>query len=84
MDYSIVVNALALTVYLGAFVVVAAVGGAVMAGVLRVATQIDDPSLGLAGRVAAVVFVLYLSAEHGFARVSEFAFQIWGNASFFY
>jgi flagellar biosynthesis protein FliQ len=84
MDYSLVVNALQLSVYLGGFVVVAALAGAVIAGVLRVATQIDDPSIGFAARLAAVIGAIYLGADFGLARISEFASQVWGSSLYFY
>ena len=83
MDYSLVINALQLVVYLSSIIILAALGGALVAGILRVTTQIEDPSIGFAGRLTGVVLMCYLAAGYFSSEISEFAARVWGGADFY-
>ena len=83
MDYSIVINAFQLVFYLSLPVLGAALGGALLAGVLQVATQIEDQSISLAARLGAVVLLLFFATSYFFNEIIGFTQRIWGGADFY-
>ena len=58
--------------------------GALVAGLLRAATQIDDPVLSLAGKFLALAILLSLGTDYLFTDVVSFAERIWGGDDFFH
>ncbi len=84
MDSSIVSGAFHLVAY-ASMPLLGAIGvGALLAGVLRVATQIDDAAIGFIGRFAGLsVFLLFLS-NGLFQQVYQFALRVWGGSDFYH
>ena len=62
----------------------AVLSGAVLAGILRVSTQIDDSVIGFAGRFAGVTVLLYFSSLYYSKQVLDFAMRVWGSADFYH
>ena len=84
MDYTVLVDALQLVVAVSWPVLAAVLAGAVIAGVLRVATQIDDPVISFIGRLCAAAVLGYFAAAHYAGEVAGFATRVWGGADFYY
>ncbi len=84
MDYSIISNALMLVLTVSIPVLGAALAGAIIAGVLRVATQIDDPVIGFAGRLAGIAVLGFFAASRLYGEVATFAAGIWGNSHLYH
>ena len=83
MDYSIVITAFQLVFYLSLPVLAAALGGALVAGVLQVATQIEDQLIGFVGKFAAVVLLLFFATAYFSNEVLGFTQRVWGGADFY-
>lgn len=83
MDWTLITNALGLTWHLALPFVLIAVLGAFIAGFLQVATQVQDDSIGFAGKLFAIILALYLFGAQSGASVIEFAQRIWGGAEFY-
>ena len=83
MDFSLFITALQLAIYVGAALVAAALCGGFVVGIFRVVTQIDDPSIQLAGRLSGVVLFVYFAAAHFSAEVLSFTQRVWGGADFY-
>ena len=83
-DQTIIFGALRFIVYLSAPFVAAAVVGAVIAGILRVTTQIEDASISFAGKLAAVSVFLYLAAGRYSNEIIEYTQSLWGRIDLYY
>ena len=79
MDVSIIASALGLVMSLVLPVVLAAAVGALIAGLFRVITQIEDPIFGYIGRLLGVGAVLYLFQSYFSDKLMEFATRLWGG-----
>ncbi|MFN8391704.1 MAG: flagellar biosynthetic protein FliQ [Bdellovibrionota bacterium] len=80
----LIANALRLVAQLSLPLFLAILAGAVVSGVIRVATQIDDASIGFAGRFTAAVALLYFGSLSLSKPVFDFALRIWGGADFYH
>jgi flagellar biosynthesis protein FliQ len=63
---------------------VAAMVAAVIVGILKTATQIDDRIFSFAGRLFGVMLVAYFFFNLGSAEIVEFARRVWGGTQFYY
>jgi type III secretory pathway component EscS len=79
MDVSIVASALGLVMSLVLPVILAAAVGALLAGLFRVVTQIEDPIFGYLGRLLGVAVVLYVFQSYFSDKLMEFATRLWGG-----
>ena len=84
MELSLVINALGLLAYLTGLVLVAALVGAVLAGVLRMITQIDDNLLSFLGKLVFVGIFIYLASGYFSNELSDFAEASWGRAEYYH
>lgn len=83
MEQTLLVNSLRLVVHVSLPFLLAVLAGALAAGVLRAATQIDDQSIGHFGRVSMLAVLLYVVGGSFFAKVASFAASVWGTAAFY-
>ena len=79
MDTSLIGTGLGLVCHISLIVLGAALAGAVCAGVLRVATQIDDAVVGLCGKLAAVAVLFYTSGGYLQNQLISFAESVWAS-----
>ncbi len=84
MDFSIVVSAIQLIAYLSFLALIAASVGALVAGIVRVTTQIEDKVLGLVGRLSGVSLFLYFLSSTYSSQVADFSARVWGGADFYH
>ena len=84
MESVLVANALQLFTHLCIPVLGAIVAGAVLSGVLRVATQIEDASIQLAGKLCAVAVLFTLTGNKLSQQVMQLAMRLWGGADFYH
>jgi type III secretory pathway component EscS len=54
-----------------------------VAGVIKVSTQIEDRSFGFAIKFFILFVVFYLFSDNWGGSVAEFAKQIWGNIEYY-
>ena len=83
MNATLVINALSLAAYLSLQVAAAALVGAVIAGILKAATQIEDQVIGFAAKLASVTVLGYFVADKFFAQILAFAVRVWGGMDFY-
>lgn len=84
MDFSIVIAAVQLTAYLSFLALLAASSGALIAGVVRVVTQIEDRVISLLGRFTGIALFLYFMSSTYSSEIAEFASRIWGGADTYF
>ena len=84
MDFSPLANALMLVVTLSMPFIGAALVGALVGGVLKVTTQIEDQVIGFAGKLAAVALLGYFTAHHYYSEIASFTSGVWGNSSLYH
>jgi flagellar biosynthesis protein FliQ len=84
MESLLISNTLRLAAHLCLPLFIAVLIGALVSGIVRVATQIDDPAIGFAGRFAAVAAFLYFSSLSMSKEVVDFALRIWGGGDFYH
>lgn len=84
MDYYIISNALMLALSLSLPVLAAALAGALVAGVIKVAMQIEDPVIGFAGKFTALAILGFFAASRLYGEIVSFTGSIWGNASLYH
>jgi len=77
-------NALFLLVGVSLPFLIVVVLGAVLSGMFRVATQIDDLSIGFLGRSLAAFAFLYFASSYYGPRVVSYATRIWGGSDFYF
>ena len=84
MDSSLFSGALHLVAH-GSTLLLIAIGiGALLTGILRVATQIDDSSIGFIGRFAGLSAFMFLMSNSLFQQVYQFALRIWSGSDFYH
>ncbi len=83
MEAAMVVGAFRLLASLSLPLLAAVIGGALIAGAFRVSTQIDDPSLGLAGRLFGFAVLLSMGAKWWLGDVINFASRLWGGGDIY-
>lgn len=83
MNVELVVNALYLAVACSVPFLAAIVAGAVLSGLVRGATQIDDPVVSLVGRLMGLGLVLYVKGPDLVGEVVKFAARVWGGSDFY-
>jgi len=79
MDISLVISALSVVVQLTVWVLVAALVGGVVSGVIRVITGMEEEVLSIFCRAVGVFVLLYLFASPGWEVVLEYTERIWGE-----
>ena len=84
MDYSILINAFQLVFYLSLPVLAAALGGALVAGVLQVVTQVEDQVIGFIGRLSAIIILFVLATAYFSNEVLGFTQRVWGGTDFYH
>ena len=82
-NVSTVQSALLLFVRISAPIVLAALVGAFVAGLLRVITQIDDAILSYAGKLCAIAVLAYFMAGYVYSDVVEFTEHIWAGNTYY-
>ena len=80
MDSAMTIGAFRLLAHLSWPLLLAVVTGALIAGAVRVSTQIDDPSLGLLGRVGGFALLLFAGLQWWLGDVVRFAVRVWGGS----
>lgn len=84
LDISLVIGAIRLVVWLSAPFVIAALVGALLAGVLRVVTQIEDAAISFAGKISAVAVLFYLYGAVYSNKLFEYTQNLWGRSDLYY
>ena len=84
MEITALQSVLQLILYFGGALVLAALLGGAVAGVLRAATQIDDSAIGFFGRLTAVVLLLYFASSYYSSELVGFTSRLWGGADFYH
>ena len=84
MNHNLIYDALQLVIYSLWPIFAAVLCGAVLAGILRVTTQIDDPVISLLGRIGGVLVFGYFAAVHYVDQIAEFAKQVWGGVQYYF
>ena len=84
MESALLADALRLVSHLSLPVFLAVLAGALLSGIFRVATQIDDASIGFAGRFAAIALLFYFLSVSLSKEVLDFAVRIWAGADFYH
>lgn len=79
MDSAMIIGAFRLLANLAWPLLGAIAAGAVVAGVFRVSTQIDDPAIGLLGRVSGFAVLLFAAVQWWLGDVVRFAARVWGG-----
>jgi len=82
--YDLFNGAMLLFVKIGLVILIASAIGALIAGIFRAVTQIEDPVISLFGKVSCLLIVLYLSFSSFAGDISNFAGQIWGDVSYYH
>ena len=80
---SLVVNAFQLVVGLSLPLLLAILAGALLSGVFRVVTQIDDPAISFVGRLAGLAVFLFLAAGSATGDILSFGASLWGTVSYY-
>lgn len=57
---------------------------AVLVGFFKVATQIDDISIGFFGRTVGALFFIYFASGYYAPKLVEFATRIWGGSDYYF
>ena len=84
MNQQLLADGFVVFLRVGAPVLGAAAAGAAVAGLVRAATKVEDRSLSLAGKLAAVALLLYLMAGKLGSEIIEFTRVVWSsNQSYF-
>ena len=84
MESALLANALRLVVNASIPLLVAIGIGAIVAGVLRVATQIDDAAISFIGKFAALSLLLLWGTSLFVPKVAQFALGMWSGPDFFH
>lgn len=84
MESVLLSNALQLVVQVLLPIFGAVLVGALLSGVLRVATQIEDPAVSLAGRLAAVCVFFSVAGRPLAEKLFKFALSIWSGADYYH
>jgi flagellar biosynthesis protein FliQ len=84
MDTTLVVTALGVVCQISLVLFAAALVGAICAGILRVATQIDDAVIGLSGKIAAVAVLFYVSGGYFQGQLFSFAQNVWSSSNYYF
>ena len=84
METTQFINTLIFAAYLTIPVMAAVLGGALVAAILRVSTQIDDQAVAFAGRLAGFVLLVYFAAGRFISEITSFTSGFWGNTSFYH
>ena len=83
-DIALVIGAMRFVIWLSIPFLVATVIGALLAGALRVVTQIEDASLNFAAKFSATVVLLYLFGASYSNKLVSYAQSLWGRADFYH
>jgi flagellar biosynthesis protein FliQ len=83
MNPSLVISALQLVAYLGFLLLGSMAVGGGLASILRVVTQIDDPSIGFIGRAIGLGLLLWVSSGYLSSEILEFTVRIWNGSDFY-
>ncbi len=84
MEGLLLVNALKLSLHIGSWILGAMAIGAIISGVIRVVTQIEDPVIGLCGRFLGLIALFYIYADSFSKEIFQFALRIWSGADFYH
>lgn len=79
MEAQFLVSALQLAAYLGGCVVLGIAAGGLVGAIIRVATQLDDPSIALVSRLAAFLIFATVASSHVVNQVLKFSLRVWGG-----
>ncbi len=74
-----IIEALRLTLSLILPLLGVMLAGALIAGILRVAMQIEDGLISFVGKLIAVLAFLYLASSSSVVSVTDYATRIWGG-----
>ena len=83
MDYSLVISAFQLVFYLSLPVFAAALGGALVAGVLQVTTQIEDQSISFFAKFAAVAVLFFVATAYFSSEILTFTQRVWAGVDYY-
>ena len=84
MESALLANALRLVVSVSVPILVAIGIGALIAGFLRVATQIDDAAISFIGKFAALGVLLMWGSSLVVKQVAQFTLRLWSGPDFFH
>lgn len=79
-----VANAIGVIIEFGLLVLAAALGAAILAGLFRVATQIDDAVINFAARILAVGAVLFIAGNSIMQSIVSYTSTLWGASSSYF
>ena len=84
MDLTLIANAFRLAFVLCIPIIGAVLAGALVAGIFRAVTQIDDSAISVAGKLAGLAVFLYLGSVYLSSEIVKFTEALWGRAEYFY
>jgi len=64
--------------------VLAALGGGLIAGIIKAATQIDDRVFSFVGRVSGVLIFAYLMMGERFSNIFDFTKNVWMSQNYYF
>ena len=84
MESALLANALRLVVSTSVPLLAAIGTGALIAGILRVATQIDDAAISFIGRFTALGILVLWGSSLVVPQVAQFTLRLWSGPDFFH
>lgn len=84
METVLFANALRLAVHASIPLLAAIGAGALLSGVLRVATQIDDAAISFIGKFAALSMLLLWGSSMVVSQVAQFGLRVWSGMDFYH
>ncbi len=77
MDTSLIMTAFGMICEISFMLLAVAMVGGLFAGLLRVATQIDDSVIGLGAKLFAVIVLMYISGGYIQSQILSFSKAVW-------
>ncbi|OVE82731.1 hypothetical protein BVY03_00240 [bacterium K02(2017)] len=81
---TLISQSLGLVVHLSLPILLAALAGVIVVGILGAATQIQDSALSFPGKLVGVALTFYLGASYFITEVSNFATRYWGGVDMYH
>lgn len=82
VDTSLLIEALCLVLYVSLPFLAGILAGALMGGIIRVSTQIDDPVISFTARLFAFATTVYFIAGYYSENILGFAQKVWAGSAY--
>ena len=83
MELSLIISGFQLAAYLSFLGLCAAGIGAVVSGIFKVTTQIEDTVIGTMGRFVGILLLFYFFSGLYSSQVAEYAARVWGGTDYY-